>query len=244
MRILVLGGTAEARALCTALVGMGQQVTMSLAGRTREPIVPEGVELRVGGFGGADFLAAYLQSEGFRRLVDATHPYALQISTNAALASEATGIPLVRLTRPGWIEPHYAFWHRVADFAAAAQALPRSARAFLTIGHKELEPFYARTDCTFLIRTIEMPEGLLPPHCWAIEARPPFYVSNETELMRRERITHLVSKDSGGGQTEAKLFAAQNLGLKTIIIDRPKKPQVREVTSIGRCLAALRLDKE
>jgi precorrin-6A/cobalt-precorrin-6A reductase len=243
MKVLVLGGTAEARALCSSLAGMGHAVTMSLAGRTREPIVPEGVALRVGGFGGPDFLAAYVQGEGIRRMVDATHPYALQISINAALAAEATGIPLVRLTRPGWIEPQYAFWNRVADFAAAAKTLPKGARVFLTIGHKGLEPFYERTDCTFLIRTIEVPE-YLPPHCWAIESRPPYYVSNETDLMRREKITHLVSKDSGGAQTEAKLFAAQNLGLKTIIIERPKKPEVREVMSIGRCLAALRLDKE
>jgi precorrin-6A/cobalt-precorrin-6A reductase len=242
MKILVLGGTAEARALCTALVGMGHDVTISLAGRTRDPLLPDGAAVRVGGFGGPDFLAAYLQAEEFSRLVDATHPYAVQMATNAAAAAELAGIPIVRLTRPGWVEPHYAFWQRVPDFDAAAEALPQGARALLTIGHKGLEPFFERDDCTFLIRAIEMPDWL-PPNCWAVQSRPPYFVKDETELMRSEKITHLVSKDSGGAQTEAKLAAAQALGLTTIIIARPQKPKVREYMTIGRCLAALHLDK-
>lgn len=241
MKILVLGGTGEARGLCTALVQLGQEVVLSLAGRTSEPIVPEGVELRTGGFGGPEFLAAYLTGEGFDRLVDATHPYAVRMSTNAALAAEASGVPLVRLTRPSWIEPQYAFWRRVPDADAAAAELPRGARGFLTIGSHGLEPFYARTDCTFLIRAIELPE-MLPAHCWAIQSRPPYYVSSETELMRSERITHLITKDAGGAQTEAKLFAAQALGLTTIMIERPQKPKVREYQSIGRAIAALHLN--
>ncbi len=243
MKILVLGGTAEARALCSAVIALGHPVTISLAGRTSAPLLPEGAEVRVGGFGGAEFLAAYIQSEGFGRVVDATHPYAAQMSTNAAVAAEQAGVPLVRLTRPGWVEPHYAFWTRVPNAEAAAAELPRGSRAFLTIGHHGLEAFYARTDCTFLIRAIEVPDWL-PPHCWAIESRPPYYVREETELMRKEKITHLVSKNSGGAQTEAKLFAAQALGLKTIIIERPEKPKVREYQSIGRCIAALHLDRE
>jgi precorrin-6A/cobalt-precorrin-6A reductase len=242
MKILVLGGTSEARGLSTALGGMGHEVTMSLAGRTSEPIVPEGVTIRTGGFGGAEFLAGYISGDGFDRLVDATHPYAVQMSTNAALAAAATGVPLVRLTRPPWIEPQYAFWHRVPDFNAAAAELPRGARAFLTIGSQHLDAFYARTDCTFLIRAIEVPD-MLPAHCWAIQSRPPYYVSTETDLMRKERITHLVSRDSGGAQTEAKLFAAQALGLTTIMVERPAKPKVREYQSIGRAIAALHLEK-
>lgn len=243
MKILVLGGTAEARALATALSGLGHEVITSLAGRTQNPLLPEGGTVRTGGFGGAAGLGTYLLDEGIGRLVDATHPYALQMAENAARAAEITGVPIVRLTRPGWIEPQYAFWHRVPDFAAAAALLPQGARALLTIGHKGLDPFFAREDCTFLIRAIEMPEWL-PPHCWAIQSRPPYYQSNETELMSRERISHLVSKNSGGVQTEAKLLAAQGLGLTTIIIERPVKPKVREYQSIGRCIAALHLDRE
>jgi precorrin-6x reductase len=241
MKILVLGGTAEARELCAALVRLNQEVTLSLAGRTTDPEIPEGCAVRIGGFGGVEFLAAYIQGEAFDRVVDATHPYAVQMSANAARAAETTGVPLVRLTRPGWVEPQYAFWRWMPDFDSAAAELPAGSRAFLTIGHRGLEPFYARNDCTFLIRTIEMPDWL-PPHCWAIQTRPPYYVSTETELMRNEKITHLVTKDSGGVQTEAKLYAAQKLGLSTIVIQRPVKPEVREYNSIGRAIAALRLE--
>jgi precorrin-6A/cobalt-precorrin-6A reductase len=242
MKILVLGGTAEARELSSALIRLGHDVTISLAGRTSDPLLPQGAAVRTGGFGGAEFLAAYLQGEGFARVVDATHPYAVRISGNAAAAAEVAGVPLVRLNRPAWVEPQYAFWIHAADFEKAAAALPRGARAFLTIGHRGLEPFYARADCTFLIRAIEMPEWL-PPHCWLIQSRPPYYVREETELMRKEKITHLVSKNSGGAQTDAKLFAAQALGLKTVIIDRPEKPKVRDYQSIGRCIAALHLER-
>ncbi len=242
MKILILGGTAEARDLATALAGMGHEVTTSLAGRTRDPKLPEGSEVRTGGFGGVDGLAAYLKVEGFQRLVDATHPYAVEISRNAASAAEATGIPLVRLTRPAWVEPQYAFWKHAVDFDAAAKLLPPGARALLTIGHRGLEPFLARTDCTFLIRSIEPPE-MLPAHCWSIQSRPPYYLTQETDLMRGERISHLVTKNSGGAQTEAKLKAAQNLGLSIVVIRRPEKPKVTEATTLGRCVAALKLNR-
>ncbi len=242
MKILVLGGTAEARELATALAGLGHSVTTSLAGRTTDPKLPEGSSVRVGGFGGADGLAAYLRVEGFHRLVDATHPYALEISRNAVEAAAGTGIPLVRLSRLPWVEPQYAFWKHVPDFEAAARLLPVGARALLTIGHTGLEAFFARTDCTFLIRSIEPPQEL-PAHCWSIQSRPPYYPTQETTLMKTEKISHLVTKNSGGGQTEAKLKAAQGLGLTSIVIARPEKPKVTEVMTLGRCIAALRLDR-
>ena len=242
MKILVLGGTEEARTLATKLADLGHVVVSSLAGRTKQPILPQGGTVRFGGFGGADGLAAFLKAEGFDRLVDATHPYADEISRNAADASASTGIPLVRLKRQPWAEPQYAFWKHVPDYAGAAAVLPPGARAFLTIGHTGLEPFLSRTDCTFLIRSIDPPEQL-PPHCWPLAARPPYLISGETELMKAEKISHLVTKNSGGMQTEAKLKAAQALGITTIMIDRPVLPPAPEGMTFGRSLAMLKLDQ-
>jgi precorrin-6A/cobalt-precorrin-6A reductase len=240
MKILVLGGTEEARTLATKLADLGHEVVSSLAGRTKDPILPQGGTVRFGGFGGVDGLVAFIKVEAFDRIIDATHPYAAEISAHAAEASAATGIPLVRLKRQPWAEPQYAFWKHAADFAGAAALLPAGARALLTIGNGGLEPFFKRTDCTFLIRSIE-PPAELPAHCWPTQARPPYLISSETELMQAEKISHLVTKNSGGMQTEAKLKAAQALGLTTIMIDRPALPKVPEAMTFGQCLAMLKL---
>lgn len=242
MKILILGGTEEARLLAAKLSELGHEVVSSLAGRTKDPILPQGGTVRIGGFGGADGLAAFLKVEGFDRLVDATHPYAAEISRNAAEAAAATGTPIVRFVRQPWPEPQYAFWKHVPDFGGAASLLPAGARAFLTIGHRGLDPFFRRTDCTFLIRSIE-PLDRLPPNCWSIEARPPYRISDETELMKKEAISHLVSKNSGGMQTEAKLKAAQTLGLTIVMIDRPELPVVPEARTFGTCMVMLKLEQ-
>src|SRR5690606_11222550 len=139
-KILILGGTEEARTLAEALVQMGHDVTTSLAGRTSDPLMPKGT-LRTGGFGGADGLARYLRSEGVERLVDASHPYAVQMAVNAVNAAQAAGVPLVRLLRPAWTEPQYAFWHHVKDAEDAAAGLPAGARVMLTVGHRDLGTF-------------------------------------------------------------------------------------------------------
>jgi len=242
MKILILGGTEEARALAEALVSMGHEVTTSLAGRTSEPLVPKG-ELRIGGFGGPEGLADYMRREGVRRLVDASHPYAVQMAHNAVLASRAAGVPLVRLLRPGWNEPQYAFWHHVLDSEQAAEGLPPGARALLTVGHKDLGIFLAREDCTFIVRTIEPMNFDLPPHATSLVTRPPYFVGAETELLKREAVTHLVTKNSGGVQTEAKLKAAQQLRVAVVVIARPELPEAHEVPTVGRAIAALHLER-
>jgi precorrin-6A/cobalt-precorrin-6A reductase len=242
MKILILGGTEEARGLADALMGMGHEVTTSLAGRTSEPLVPKG-ELRVGGFGGGDGLANYLLEQGFQRLVDATHPYAVQIAANAVRASQTSGVPLVRLVRPPWIEPQYAFWHHVQNSEEAADGLPRGARVMLTVGHTDLEVFLAREDCSFVVRSIEPPTKALPTHAQSLISRPPFFVGAETDLLKREGITHLIAKNSGGVQTEAKLRAAQQLRIAVVMIARPALPPANEVPTIGRAIAALHLER-
>ncbi len=240
MKILILGGTEDARQLAAQLVKLGHDVTTSLAGRTSEPLLPEGA-VRIGGFGGGDGMGNYILSEGFERLVDATHPYAVEIKHNAVRAAEFAGVPLVRLLRPGWREPQYAFWKRVESVEAAAEALPRGARALLTVGFSRLEPFLARTDCSFVIRTIEPPERELPVNVTSILARPPYFFNGELALLQEQGVTHLICKNSGGAQTEAKLQAALRLRLPVFMIERPELPPAYEVPTVGRTIAALKL---
>src|SRR5690606_29010914 len=241
MRILILGGTEEARLLADALVDRGHEITLSYAGRTTEPVPPRS-HVRVGGFGGPAGLSDYINANGIERLVDATHPYSVQIASNAVAAAEATGVPPVRLIRPGWAEPQYAFWHHVASVEEAAAGLPTGARVLLTVGHRGLDTFLARADCSFLVRSIEPPEKPLPVHAQSLLQRPPYYVGAETELMRQQGITHLITKNSGGVQTEAKLKAAQQLRLAVVMIARPQLPPAKEVPTVGRTIAALRLE--
>lgn len=238
MKILILGGTGEARALAERLLGLGHAVTTSLAGRTTAPLLPGG-ETRIGGFGGSDGLAAFLRAGRFGRLVDATHPYAGTISRNAVRAADAAGIPLVRLLRAPWPEPEGASWLHVPDAEAAARLLPPGARVFLTTGHGGLAAFLARADCSFLVRLIEPPAFPLPAHARAVLTRPPFSLEGETAVMTAEAITHLVSKNSGGSQTAAKLDAAQRLGIPVIMIDRPAYEPATETASVEAALKAI-----
>jgi precorrin-6A/cobalt-precorrin-6A reductase len=220
MKILILGGTGEARELAGRLVALGHDVTTSFAGRTREPRLPDG-DVRVGKFGGVPGLAGYLLAAGIERLVDATHPYAEAISINAAAAATQTGIPLVRFTRPGWVEPEDAMWLHVPDLGAAADALPSGAKALISTGHEGLELFLARDDCRLVVRLIERP-GLPMPDCVRlILQRPPYALEAERTLFRQEAFTHLVTKNSGGEATAAKLVAARENGAVVIMVERP-----------------------
>lgn len=241
MKILILGGTGEARELANRLVALGHDVTTSLAGRTQDPKLPKGA-LRMGKFGGIPGLAAYLRVARFERLVDATHPYAGQISINAVAAAQAADIPLVRYMRPAWEQKLGAGWITVETVTEAAAALPANAEVLLTTGHSGLEIFLERDDCHFLVRTIEAPTKPLPRHAKLLQSRPPYSLADELALMRAEGITHLVTKNSGGGQTAAKLDAAQQLGVKTIMIARPAYGPALEVDSIDAAITALQLD--
>jgi precorrin-6A/cobalt-precorrin-6A reductase len=240
MKILILGGTAEARQLADQLVAMGHEVIVSYAGKTSEPQLPQG-QIITGGFGGARGLANFLTGNGIQRLVDATHPYSVQMASNAVEAAKATDVPLVRVTRPPWREPQYAFWHHVPSAEDAAAGLPAGARVLLTVGHRKLEIFLARSDCSFVVRSIEPPDRALPVNAQSLLARPPFFVGGETELMKHEGITHLITKNSGGVQTEAKLKAAEQLRLAVVMIARPELPPAHEVPTVGRAIAALKL---
>ncbi|WP_332690706.1 cobalt-precorrin-6A reductase [Devosia sp.] len=241
MKILILGGTAEARQLANRLVGMGHDVITSLAGRTQDPILPAG-GLRMGKFGGIPGLAAYLRAAGIERLVDATHPYAGQISINAVAAAQAADVKLVRYMRPAWEQQIGDDWVAVETAAEAADALPHNADVLLTTGHTGLEHFLERDDCHFVVRTIEAPAMELPRHASLLQTRPPYNLIDEMALMEREGITHLVTKNSGGGQTDAKLEAARRLGVKVFMIARPAYGPAHEVDSVEGAIEALALD--
>lgn len=238
MRILILGGTAEARELAKRLVALGHDVTTSLAGRTSGPALPAG-ELRVGKFGGVPGLVGYLQAMRFDRLVDATHPYAGLISINAVAAARQSGIPLVRFMRPAWTEPEGAHWVRVRDVANAAAALPHNATALITTGHEGLEALLARDDCRLIVRLIEPPEFVVPRHVQLVLDRPPYSLAHELALFRRHDVTALVTKNSGGEQTAAKIEAARELGAQVIVIDRPVYGPAREVRSVDEAVDAV-----
>jgi len=226
MRVLILGGTGEARALAAELAARpGVEVTSSLAGRVRDPALPAGA-VRIGGFGGVAGLAAYLAAEQIDRLVDATHPFAATISAHAASAADATGVPLVVLRRPGWSVQPGDRWTRVPDIVAAAAraaALP-SGCIFLTTGRRDLAAFAADEGHDYLVRTVEPPDGATPPRMTLLLGRGPYPLDGEAGLMREHGVTALVTKDSGGVLTSAKLAAARDRGIGVIMVDRPPLP--------------------
>lgn len=219
--MLILGGTAEARELAAA-VPAGHVVT-SLAGRVSAPRLPVG-EVRIGGFGGPDGLAAWLVSERIDAVVDATHPFAHRISASARQATATVDLPLLALHRPGWTEEPGDDWRRVPSVEAAAAALPAvGGRVLLTTGRQSLAAFAGNTEW-FLIRTVDPPSPPLPARHAVVLDRGPYTVDGETALMREHGIDVLVTKDSGGALTAAKLVAARRLGLPVLMVDRPAPP--------------------
>ncbi len=244
-RLLILGGTGEARTLARELsvrYGAGLDVTTSLAGRTSAPAKLAGRERR-GGFGGAGGLGRYLAAEGIDLVVDATHPFAVKISANARAACDKVRVPRLVVARPPWISRPGDRWHEVADGAAAARLLPQlGTRAFLTTGAQGLAPFTAVADIWFLVRLVETPPDPLPfAACEVVVGRGPFTTEDEIALMRRHRIGVLVSKMSGGTATAAKLDAARALDLPVVMLKRPHKeagPCASGVAEAMRWIAA------
>lgn len=235
--ILILGGTADARELADALsADPNLSVTTSLAGRTSKPAMPRG-NVRSGGFGGPSGLAAHLTDKSVDLLIDATHPYAAQMSENAAKASAVAAVPCFRLERPAWVPKEAENWIQAQDHKAAAKALPRGARALVTIGRQFIAPFISRLDITVLARMIERPESKpRAPHRIML-ARPPFRLDDELLLLRTEHITHLVTKNAGGELLAPKIEAARQLGIEIVMIDRPKLPELEIARSVEQALA-------
>jgi precorrin-6A/cobalt-precorrin-6A reductase len=224
LRVLILGGTTEGRVLAERLaVDARFDALLSFAGRTaslQRPAVPH----RIGGFGGAHGLAEFLKRERFDALIDATHPFAAQMSSNAAIAAEQTQTPWIRFERGAWDAMPGDRWVRVRRMAEAALAIGvESRRVFLSVGRTEVDAFRAAPQHEYLIRAVDVFEPQLP-RARVLAARGPFALADETELLMRERIQVVVSKNSGTDATYAKIEAARALALPVIMVERPSLP--------------------
>lgn len=240
-RILVLGGTAEARQLTERLAGRNDlAVTLSLAGRTAQPL-PQAVPVRTGGFGGSDGLARYLSAERIDALIDATHPYAAVISANAASAAGTARVPLLALRRPPWRREADDNWVEVDTIEDAVKALGKAPRrVFLALGRKEIAPFAAAPQHCYLVRSVDpVDPPLAVPRASYITARGPFTEQEDRALLERHNIETIVAKNSGGDASYGKIEAARALRLPVIVLKRPVLPDVASVATVDAVLVWL-----
>ena len=238
MKVLILGGTREGRELAGMLHRGGHDVTTSLAGRVARPAEIDGA-VRIGGFGGVAGLAAHLTAEGVDLVVDATHPFAERISANAVEASRSAGVSLLRIERPSWRDHRLADrWVWVADHDEAARAVAAHSRVLLTVGRQSLDHYRALPHV--LARMVELPEQPLPSS-WEVRLdRGPFDIDSEHRLLREAGVTALVTKDSGGRLTEAKLWAAAELDVTVVVVRRSPVPEgIPIVTTAIEAMALL-----
>ena len=239
-RLLILGGTGEAAELARRLApDPGLHVITSLAGRTRAPAKIPG-QVRTGGFGGVAGLCGYLEAAAIDFLIDATHPFAAVMPHSAAAACARLGMPRLRLLRPAWQACDGDRWIPVSDMAGAALALERAgpSRVFLATGRQEIEAFAPLRAHWFLVRLIDRPEMDLPlARHELVLGRGPFQEDQEVVLLRARKIDTLVSKNSGGGATYAKILAARRLGLPVVMVARPAAPPGDVVPDVRSVLA-------
>ncbi|MTJ55145.1 cobalt-precorrin-6A reductase [Anabaena sp. UHCC 0253] len=243
MRVLILGGIGDAAELAARVANIsGIEAIASLAGRTREPSTPVG-NVRIGGFGGVVGLVSYLRKMQIDLLIDATHPFANQISGNAAAAAQEVGIPRLMVIRPPWEKLEDDHWLEVENNIAAAAALEnQSQRVFLTIGRQEIATFAHLQKFWFLMRMIDPPNNdvLVPPGLIICD-RGPFTLENEQEILLKYNIDTIVSKNSGGSATYPKIIAARKLGIKVVMVNRPPVPPGEQVPDVESAIKWLKI---
>lgn len=232
MRALILGGIADASLLAAEIARAGIDAVYSYGGRTRAP-ADQPLPTRIGGFGGVGGLADYIRREGITHVIDATHPFAAEMSRNAVEACAQTGTPLVALERAPWTRVPGDNWIEVSDVAAAAAAPPEApARVFLGIGRQHIAPFAARPQHAYTLRFVDPPEAPLPFAADVIVSRGPFTLDGELEMLRSRDIAWIVARNSGGDGSRAKIDAARILGLPVIMISRPNRPERLRVETV------------
>ena len=225
------------------MAGAGLDAVYSYAGRTAAPVA-QPLPTRVGGFGGVEGLVAYLRSEAISHVVDATHPFAAQMSRNAIAACAEAGVPLVAFERAPWVAGEGDRWIAATDADDAARLLPAgAARVFLAIGRQSLGAFAARRDLSYLLRLVDPPEAALPlAGAEVVVDRGPFTREGDLALMRRHRIDLLVAKNAGGEGARAKILAARDLGLPVVMIGRPQVPDRPRVETLDGLMDWLHAD--
>lgn len=239
-RLLVLGGSTEASELIRAVSTRAPniEVVLSYAGRTlTRNAPPQGVVVRVGGFGGIIGLEDHLRTGGVTAMIDATHPFAAHMPFHAAAACRTVGVPLLRIVRPVWTPEPADQWIHVPTIPDAARAVQHSGarRALLTIGRQELQPF-ADCDADFVVRSIDPPDPALLPDATILLARAPFTLEGELAVLRTHRIDLVVSKNAGGVATRPKIDAARQLGIPVVMVDCPPAPPVDTVVGVDDAL--------
>jgi precorrin-6A/cobalt-precorrin-6A reductase len=236
MRALILGGIADASLLAAEIARAGIDAVYSYGGRTRAP-ADQPLPTRIGGFGGVSGLADYIRRNGITHVIDATHPFAAEISRNAVEACAQTGTPLIALERAPWTRAPGDAWIEIGDVAAAVAALPEApTRVFLAIGRQHIAPFAARPQHAYTLRFVDPPEAPLPFAADVIVSRGPFTFDGELEMMRARGIAWIVARNSGGDGARAKIDAARRLGLPVIMISRPKLPERPRVESVAEVM--------
>ena len=240
LRVLLLGGTGEASEIARRLADQSDlSVISSLAGRVDQPKIPTGA-VRIGGFGGVEGLVSFLQDEKIGAVIDATHPFAARISAHAEAACMQLGVPLIAFARTPWVKHEADHWQVVPDIkSAVACVAERAGRVFLAIGRQQLNAFASCSKSWFLIRAIDAPDVSLPANTKLLLERGPFHLEDELRLLRDYAIDSIVSKNSGGDATYAKIEAARLLGISVVMVERPHKHTVPTVETIDGVLAKL-----
>ena len=208
----------------------------SYGGRTRAP-ADQPLPTRIGGFGGLSGLADYIRREGITHVIDATHPFAAEMSRNAVAACAETGTPLIALERTPWAKTPGDNWIEVGDVDAAVAALPESpANVFLAIGRQHIAPFGNKPQHAYTLRFVDPPEAPLPFPADVIVSRGPFTLDGELEMLRTRGVIWIVARNSGGDGARAKIDAARTLGLPVIMIARPELPERQRVESVAEIM--------
>jgi precorrin-6A/cobalt-precorrin-6A reductase len=235
-RALILGGTADASLLAAEIARAGIKAVYSYGGRTRAP-ADQPLPTRIGGFGGVSGLADYIRRESITHVIDATHPFAAEMSRNAVEACAETGTPLIALERAPWTKAAGDNWIEIPDVTAALATLPETpAKVFLAIGRQHIAPFASQPQHIYTLRFVDPPKAPLPFAADVIVSRGPFTLDGELEMMCTRGIAWIIARNSGGNGARAKIDAARMLGLPVIMISRPRLPERQRVESVAEIM--------